>query len=63
MKNPYETLGKTHVTWLICVGLGGTAFFIHPNSTNLPSLFMFLGAAGGFTTWRSVAEDKKEIAK
>lgn len=41
--------------------MAGAAFFVNPESTNLPSLFMFLGAAGGFTTWRSVSEDKKDM--
>ncbi len=56
--NPYQTLGKTHVTWLIALAVGAVAFFVHPESANLPSLFLFLGSAGGFQTWRSVKEDK-----
>ena len=56
--NPLKNFGRSFVMWASCLLIGTIAFFTYPNATGLPMFLGFLTAAGGFTSARSIFEDK-----
>ena len=56
--HPYQTLGRSHVTLVVCVVLATVAFFKFHDSPGLTIYIGFLTAVGGLQNWRSVNEDR-----
>jgi hypothetical protein len=64
LADAYDKVGRTHITWVVVVILGSIAYFTKCDTSNLPAYLAFLGAAGGFQTYRSVkAGDTRPATK